>query len=57
MGVPEDENIRLLLEEIRRTISDNDQFLQRLRHDDDSLEEEGETGFAAEGAEEDFEEL
>lgn len=55
MGVPEDESIRLLLDEIRRTISDNSQFLQRLKHDDDALEEE--TSLPPDDPEEGFEEL
>ena len=30
----EDENIQRLLEEIRRTLNDNQQFIKRLREDD-----------------------
>lgn len=57
MGAPEDENIRLLLEEIRRTISDNSQFLQRLKHDDDAPDEVAENGLPADSPEDGFEEL
>jgi len=56
MNGAENEGVRTLLEEIRRTISDNRLFLKKLKSDDAGLGAE-ETDEAPGGDEDAFEEL
>ena len=55
----EDENTQRLLEEIRRTLNDNQQFIKRLREDDQEPLNEPEPAIdtTQDNNEEDFEEL
>ncbi len=55
----EDENIQRLLEEIRRTLNDNQQFIKRLGEDDQEPLNEPESAIntTQDNNEEDFEEL
>jgi hypothetical protein len=46
-----------LLKEVRRTINDNDQFLQLLMNDSTDVEDEPESSEEGAGGEEEFEEL
>ncbi len=55
----EDENVQRLLDEIRRTLNDNQQFIKRLREDDQEPLNEPESAIdtTQDNNEEDFEEL
>lgn len=57
MNATDDENIRTLLEAIRRTISENSFFLQKLKSDDADLEMTEDVTESVDGSEESFEEL
>jgi len=56
-NVSETEGIQVLLEEIQRTISDNKQFLKRLKSDDADLEMAEELPVGEDDPEDGFEEL
>jgi hypothetical protein len=56
-NVSETEGIQVLLEEIQRTISDNKQFLKRLKSDDADLEMAEELPMGTDDPEDGFEEL
>lgn len=53
----ETEGIQILLEEIQRTISDNRQFLKKLKNDDADLDLEEKESDIRDTPEDDFEEL
>lgn len=57
MNATDDENVRTLLEAIRRTISENSFFLEKLKSDDADLEMTEDVAESADGSEESFEEL
>lgn len=57
LDAPESEGIQQLLAEVRRTLSDNQSFLKKLKDDDADLDAEDAIPSNTESAEEDFEEL